>query len=129
MKLAQDDKIIGVKICSDDQHVLIGTKNGKCIRFEAKKIRLFKGRSSSIKAMNLQENDKIISLSILLPDQKMDQKVIKIINILSVTEKGYGKRTKANDFRLTNRGGKGIIGIINSERNGNVASHLTSIGR
>ena len=127
MKLAQDDKIIGVKICSDDQHVLIGTKNGKCIRFEAKKIRLFKGRSSKgIKAMNLQENDKIISLSILLPDQKNGSKGDKNnINILSVTEKGYGKRTKANDFRLTNRGGKGIIGIINSERNGNVASHLT----
>ena len=127
MKLAQDDKIIGVKICSDDQHVLIGTKNGKCIRFEVKKIRLFKGRSSKgIKAMNLQENDKIISLSILLPDQKNGSKGDKNnINILSVTEKGYGKRTKANDFRLTNRGGKGIIGIINSERNGNVASHLT----
>ena len=127
MKLAQDDKIIGVKICSDDQHVLIGTKNGKCIRFEAKKIRLFKGRSSKgIKAMNLQENDKIISLSILLPDQKNGSKGDKNnINILSVTEKGYGKRTRANDFRLTNRGGKGIIGIINSERNGNVASHLT----
>ena len=127
MKLAQDDKIIGVKICSDDQHVLIGTKNGKCIRFEAKKIRLFKGRSSKgIKAMNLQENDKIISLSILLPDKKNGSKGDKNnINILSVTEKGYGKRTKANDFRLTNRGGKGIIGIINSERNGNVASHLT----
>ena len=96
MKLAQDDKIIGVKICSDDQHVLIGTKNGKCIRFEAKKIRLFKGRSSKgIKAMNLQENDKIISLSILLPDQKNGSKGDKNnINILSVTRRDMAKELK-----------------------------------
>ena len=42
--------------------------------------------------------------------------------ILSITENGYGKRTYHNDFRVTNRGGKGIIGIVNSKRNGNVAS-------
>ena len=46
MKLDQDDKIIGVKICRDDQDILLSTRFGKCIRFKSKKLRLFKGRSS-----------------------------------------------------------------------------------
>ena len=66
MKLDQDDRIIGVKICSDDQDILLGTQLGKCIRFKSKKLRLFKGRSSKgIKGIQLNDKDKVISLSIL----------------------------------------------------------------
>ena len=46
MKLDTNDKIIGVEICKEDQHIMLSTKNGKCIRFESKKLRIFKGRSS-----------------------------------------------------------------------------------
>lgn len=133
MKLESNDKIIGVKICRDDQDIMISTKNGKCIRFMAKKLRLFKGRSSKgIRGIQLSDNDKAISLSIL-DTPKIDSKIInkdeKIKKglekyILSITENGYGKRTSFLEFRVTNRGGKGIIGIINSPRNGNVASTL-----
>ena len=133
MKLDQDDKIIGVKICKDDQDILLSTKLGKCIRFKSKKLRLFKGRSSKgIKGIQLKDNDKVISLSIL-DNTQIDNKVInkdkKIKNavdrfILSVSENGYGKRTSYSDYRVTNRGGKGIIGIINSPRNGDIASTL-----
>ena len=133
MKLDQDDKIIGVKICKDDQDILLSTKFGKCIRFKAKKLRLFKGRSSKgIKGIQLKDIDKVIALSIL-DNTKIDAKIIikdkKIKNgvdkfILSVTENGYGKRSSYLDYRVTNRGGKGIIGIINSPRNGNIASTL-----
>ena len=66
MKLDQDDKIIGVKICKDDQDILLSTRFGKCIRFKSKKLRLFKGRSSKgIKGIQLNDKDKVISLSIL----------------------------------------------------------------
>ena len=66
MKLDQDDKIIGVKICKDDQDILLSTQFGKCIRFKSKKLRLFKGRSSKgIKGIQLNDKDKVISLSIL----------------------------------------------------------------
>ncbi len=133
MKLDQDDRIIGVKICRDDQDILLSTQYGKCIRFKSKKLRLFKGRSSKgIKGIQLKDSDKVISLSIL-DNSKIDPKTInkdkKIKNavdkfILSVTENGYGKRSSYLDYRVTNRGGKGIIGIINSPRNGNVASSL-----
>ncbi len=133
MKLDVNDKIIGVKICKDDQDIILSTKFGKCIRFESRKLRVFKGRSSKgIRGINLQGNDEIVSLSIIdhekikaknkqTKDDKVDQNA-KQRFILSITENGYGKRTKHNDYRLTNRGGKGIIGIVNSSRNGNVSS-------
>ncbi len=66
MKLYTDDKIIGVKICKDDQDIILSTKLGKCIRFMSKKLRIFKGRSSKgIKGIQLSENDSIISLSVV----------------------------------------------------------------
>jgi len=132
MKLDNNDKIIGVKICKDDQDIILNTKLGKCIRFESKKLRVFKGRSSKgIRGINLAENDHIVSLSIINHDQKNNKKKSKDVKlehlakekfILSITENGYGKRTSHYDFRVTNRGGKGIIGIVNSSRNGNVSS-------
>ena len=133
MKLDSDDKIIGVKICTDDQDIMLNTKFGKCIRFESKKLRVFKGRSSKgIRGINLSEKDTIVSLSIIDKDEikkskskTKDEKsevIAKEKFILSITENGYGKRTSHYDFRVTNRGGKGIIGIVNSPRNGNVSS-------
>ena len=132
MKLDNNDKIIGVKICKDDQDIVLSTKFGKCIRFESKKLRVFKGRSSKgIRGINLAENDSIISLSILDHDNKPNGKNNKDAKsenkakekfILSISENGYGKRTSHYDFRVTNRGGKGIIGIVNSSRNGNISS-------
>ena len=133
MKLDENDTIIGVKICRDDQDIMMSTKKGKCIRFMSKKLRLFKGRSSKgIRGIQLNTDDKVISLSIL-DNPKIDNQTIKQnekikngINkfILSVTENGFGKRSSYLDYRVTNRGGKGIIGIINSPRNGDVASSL-----
>ena len=133
MKLDNNDKIVGVKICTDDQDIMLSTKFGKCIRFEAKKLRIFKGRSSKgIKGIELAQNDQIVSLSVIEND-KLKKNGKKSINdkseiiakekfILSISENGYGKKTSHNDYRVTNRGGKGIIGIINSPRNGNITS-------
>ncbi len=125
MKLDNDDKIIGVKICKENQDIMLSSLNGKCIRFESKKLRLFKGRSSKgIKGINLGDKDKIVSLSIIEKIEKKSDKNDKIEGkyILSITENGFGKRTNDKEFRTTNRGGKGIIGIVNSSRNGNIAS-------
>ena len=133
MKLNQDDKIIGVKICKDDQDILLSTQFGKCIRFKSKKLRLFKGRSSKgIKGIQLKDKDKVISLSILDNNQITSKSLSGDKNkksavdkyILSVSQNGYGKRSSYLDYRVTNRGGKGIIGIINSPRNGNISSSL-----
>ena len=130
MKLDTNDKIVGVEICKDNQDIMLSTKVGKCIRFESKKLRVFKGRSSKgIKGIELAHNDEIVSLSIV--NQEKGKKNIKGTKtdlaakekfILSITENGYGKKTSHFDYRVTNRGGKGIIGIINSPRNGNICS-------
>ena len=107
----------------------------------SKKLRIFKGRSSKgIKGLTLSSDDKVISLSVLdntginhkvaqnllkngsSDKNKKSEVVAKQKYILSVTENGYGKRTSFYDYRVTNRGGKGIIGIVNSARNGNVAA-------
>jgi len=141
MKLDTDDKIIGVKICKEDQDIILSTKLGKCIRFMSKKLRIFKGRSSKgIKGIELGPDDQVISLSVLdtvdikpkvakdlLKNGSADKvKKSEIIArqkyILSITENGFGKRTSFYDYRVTNRGGKGIIGIVASSRNGNVAA-------
>jgi len=141
MKLDGDDKIIGVKICTEDQDIILSTQLGKCIRFMSKKLRIFKGRSSKgIKGIELSQNDKVISLSVLNPtniNSKLAKKILKNGSadkdkktevlakqkyILSITENGFGKRTSFYDYRVTNRGGKGIIGIVASSRNGNVSA-------
>ncbi len=133
MKLDTNDKIVGVKICKDDQDIILSTKLGKCIRFESKKLRVFKGRSSKgIKGIVLAPNDQIVSLSIIDNDKNLkngkknkDNKAeikAKEKFILSITENGFGKKTSHFEYRVTNRGGKGIIGIINSPRNGNISS-------
>jgi len=141
MKLDEDDKIIGVKICREDQDLILSTELGKCIRFMSKKLRIFKGRSSKgIKGMQLGTGDKVISLSVL-GSVDISPKVAKDIKkngsnntdkkaeiiakqkyFLSITKNGFGKRTSLYDYRVTNRGGKGIIGIVASSRNGNVAA-------
>ena len=133
MKLDNNDKIVGVKICQDDQDVILSTKFGKCIRFETKKLRVFKGRSSKgIKGIELTPNDQIVSLSVINNDKtkkngkksKDEKSEIKAKEkfVISISENGYGKRTSHIYYRLTNRGGKGIIGIVNSPRNGNITS-------
>ena len=133
MKLDSNDKIVGVKICKEDQDIILSTKLGKCIRFESKKLRVFKGRSSKgIKGIVLAPNDQIVSLSIIDNDKNLkngkrdlnnkSEIIAKEKFILSITENGFGKKTSHTDYRVTNRGGKGIIGIINSPRNGNISS-------
>ena len=139
MKLDNNDKIVGVKICKDDQDIILSTKLGKCIRFESKKLRIFKGRSSKgIKGIVLAPNDQIVSLSIIDNDKNLKNGKKNIDSkselkakekfILSITENGYGKKTLHTEYRVTNRGGKGIIGIINSPRNGNISSSFPVFG-
>ena len=141
MKLDQEDKIVGVKICREDQDIILSTKLGQCIRFMSKKLRIFKGRSSKgIKGIELRKDDKVISLSVLNSNDITPQDAKKLLKngaadklrkseiiakqkyILSVTENGFGKRSSFYEYRVTNRGGKGIIGIDTSSRNGNVVA-------
>ena len=126
MKLDRDDEIVSVKLLKANEDVMINSYLGKSLRVNSKKIRLFKGRSSKgVKGMNLKNNDRVISLSILNPNiisSDKDEMKSKEEFILTITENGYGKRSSAYEFRETGRGGQGIINISTTERNGNVAA-------
>merc|ERR1712086_120961 len=103
IKLDPNDKIVGVEICKDDQDVMLSTKNGKCIRFESKKLRIFKGRSSKgIKGLELSPNDEIVSLSIANKEKVKKNSNSEERFVLSITENGYGKKTLNKEYRVTN---------------------------
>ncbi len=126
MKLDRDDEIVSVKLLKGNEDMMINSYLGKSLRVNNNKIRLFKGRSSKgVKGMNLKNNDKVISLSILnknIISSNKDEMKSKEQFILTITENGYGKRTSSYEFRETGRGGQGIINISTSERNGNVSA-------
>ncbi|MEH6526320.1 MAG: DNA gyrase C-terminal beta-propeller domain-containing protein, partial [Sneathiella sp.] len=154
MKLDEDDQLIGVKICTEASDVLLVARQGKCIRFRATDVRLFKGRDSSgVRGMRLAKDDSVIGMSILnhvdieieqrdaylkarrsanedgvvqeygniLPELYAELSVQEEV-LLAITVNGYGKRTNAYEYRVTNRGGQGIINIETSSRNGDVIS-------
>ncbi len=154
MKLADDDRIVRVRTCHEDEDVLLVARNGKCIRFRVTEIRVFKGRDSTgVRGMRLSGDDEVIGMSILRhveldtverdaylrhrrhtdeEDESAESGAAEILPervaelaaqeqfILSVTENGYGKRTSAYEYRVTGRGGQGIINIETGSRNGKV---------
>jgi DNA gyrase subunit A len=154
MKLEKDDQIVSVKIVKKNEDVMLNTHSGKSLRINSGKIRIFKGRSSKgIKGINLKNDDRVISLTVLnhvkitsdeskayikktrkddveatentdfeISDAKYEEFKLREEFILTITENGFGKRTSSYEFRESGRGGQGIINIISSERNGNIAA-------
>ncbi len=147
IKLDKNDTLIGVKLCSIDEDILISSSNGKCLRFPVTKLRLFSGlNSSGVRGIKLDKDNKIISLSILkhsIIDMNIRQEYLKAASdnrrnesssfkngfeelnqneefLMAVTSRGFGKRSSAYEYRISNRGGKGITGILTSSKNGEV---------
>ena len=146
IKLGIDDQLIGIKLANKEDDILLSTKNGKCLRFPLKKLRLFSGlNSSGVRGIKLEKNNHVISQSIL-KHSKIDISIRKnylraasenrknasslkpefneLNNneefLLALTTNGYGKRSSAYEYRISNRGGKGITGILTSDKNGKV---------
>ena len=102
------------KLTNGESQVMMALKSGKAIRFEEAKTRPMGRSASGVRGIRLQhDKDEVIGM-VSVNDMES--------NILVVSSNGYGKRAKLEDYRVTNRGGKGIIGIVNSARNGNVSS-------
>lgn len=108
--LNDDDALINVKETDGKKNVLISTKMGLSIHFEEKQVRSMGRQASGVKGINLSKKDEVVSAEV----------VVEGSVLLSVTERGYGKRTPIEQYRLQTRGGKGMINIRTSERNGNV---------
>lgn len=152
IRLSEGDSLVGVAACNEDDDVLMAAKGGKCIRFPATKVRLFKGRNSDgVRGIKLADGDEVVSMSILhhvnmdqeqklaylryaaakrrgedpeKPEEIDEERLAELEEreefILSITVNGYGKRTSSYEYRITGRGGSGLINIETSERNGDV---------
>ncbi len=108
--IGEGDGLLTARIVTAGQHVLIGTSHGMTIRFPIEDVRSMGRDSMGVKGIDLREGDFVIGMDII--EAEGDRQV------LTVSANGYGKRTKVSDWRTQNRGGKGIIGMDTSERNG-----------
>ncbi|MBJ6798703.1 DNA gyrase subunit A [Geomonas propionica] len=113
VNLDDGDKLISVALTDGKQDVLLATATGKAIRFKEEDVRTVGRVSRGVRGMTLEDEDVVIGMEIL-NENFTDS------TIFTVTENGYGKRTEISEYRTQSRGGKGIITIKTTERNGNV---------
>jgi DNA gyrase subunit A len=121
MKLGEGESLVSVKICNPEDDVLLVTRNGKAIRFELEKLRVFGSRASTgVRGIKLADGDEVMSMSTIKKDKDVPEGESQLL--LSVSEKGYGKRTDASEYRTTGRGGSGIINMSITDKTGPVVS-------
>ena len=112
--IKDDDELLEAKLTTGNSQILIAVKSGKCIRFEESKTRPMGRNASGVRGVRLKDSkDEVVGM---LSVNDMDS------DILVVSENGYGKRSKLDDYRITNRGGKGVKTISITEKTGNLVS-------
>ena len=107
IKLKDQDKVVNVEITDGSKDIMLFADSGKSIRFSEKDARPMGRVSQGVRGMRIDKGQKVISLLVLEEG-----------NILTATENGYGKQTKTSEFSVQKRGGKGVIAIQTSKRNG-----------
>ena len=112
--LRDDDELISVKKTTGDNEILMSSSNGRMVRFTEDSIRVMGRSASGVRGINLEEGT-LVGMEIADNDQE----------VLVVTEKGYGKKTPLAEYRLTNRGGKGVKTLSVTEKNGSIISFKT----
>lgn len=112
MGIEEGDELIEATITDGTCDIVLGTKEGLAIRFPEDKVRSMGRSAYGVRGISLRGKDEVIGMVVIKRDT----------SLLVVTENGYGKRTSISDYRVTNRGGKGIINVKTSERNGKVVS-------
>ena len=112
--IKDDDELLEAKLTNGNSQILVSVKSGKCIRFEESKTRPMGRNASGVRGVRLKDDaDEVIGM-ISVNDMDSD--------ILVVSENGYGKRSKLEDYRITNRGGKGVKTISITEKTGSLVS-------
>ena len=115
--LVDGDELVGVAITDGMSDIMLFSDNGKCIRFKESDVRAMGRVSRGVRGMELNESGRIQAL--IVTDEASEEDLV-----LTVTANGYGKNTKLSDYRTQGRGGKGLISIQTSDRNGAVVSAL-----
>jgi len=112
IEIRDNDQLLGAYLTNGDSQIMIATKNGKCIRFPEEKVREVGRGSIGVRGISMDDNDEAIGMIVVNDVEKE--------TVLVVSEKGYGKRTAVEDYRITNRGGKGVITLNITEKTGNL---------
>ncbi|HRX86782.1 MAG TPA: DNA gyrase C-terminal beta-propeller domain-containing protein, partial [Phycisphaerae bacterium] len=110
--LDPDDELIGVGMTDGNQHVVLGSRHGMAVHFEEDGVRAMGRSARGVRGMTLEKSDEVVDLVVIDAGG----------SVLTVCENGYGKRTALDEYRLTRRGGKGVINIKTTERNGDVVA-------
>ncbi|OGT06847.1 MAG: DNA gyrase subunit A [Gammaproteobacteria bacterium GWF2_41_13] len=110
LELAENDRLINADITNGDQEIMLFSDTGKVIRFHEKAVRAMGRTAHGVRGMRLQTDQSVVALVIVKDDSA----------ILTATEQGYGKRTAIEEYRVTGRGGQGVISIQVNDRNGRV---------
>src|SRR2546428_902635 len=114
LTLDEGDKLIGVEITDGQREILLGTRDGIVIRFKEEDVRPIGRTAHGVRGITLDEGNYVIGMETITPDSTT--------SILTVTERGYGKRTLVSEYRLQGRAGKGIISVKVTEKNGPAVS-------
>ena len=112
IEIRENDQLLGARLTNGNSQIMIATKNGKCIRFPEEKARAVGRGSIGVRGISLDQGDEVIGM-IVVNDVENE-------TVLVVSEHGYGKRTAVEDYRITNRGGKGVITLNITEKTGNL---------
>ncbi len=116
LNIDEGDELIAARMTHPAQQIMLFTRNGMAVRFDESLVRSVGRVARGVRGVTLRnETDKVVSCEVVTPEE----------NILVVCENGFGKRSKVDDFRQTNRGGVGVRSIITSERNGMVVGALS----
>lgn len=113
--LGDDDQLIAVKVCRDDDEIFLSTNHGQAIRFRATQVRSMGRLARGVIGCRMNAGDFVVSMEVFGADGG---------TVLTVTENGFGKRTSIEDYPLRSRGGKGVITIKTTPRNGKVVGVL-----
>ena len=112
INLDEGDKLIGVKLTNGKQDIILGTEQGKAMRFSEENVRTMGRVTHGVKGIKLKNKDRVVGMVVVDENASM----------LTVCEKGYGKRTDFSEYPAHHRGGQGVINIKTTDRNGNVVA-------
>ena len=112
--LKDDDELVSVKKTTGNDEILMASSNGRMVRFNESAVRIMGRSASGVRGINL-DGGILVGMEIVEPDEY----------VLVITEKGYGKKTPVDEYRITNRGGKGVKTVNITEKNGSIVSFKT----
>lgn len=120
INLVPGDRLIEVKMTDGKNDIVIGTRNGFAIRFNEKDVRDMGRTATGVRGVRLGKGDRVVGLLVIKNDKT---------TVLVVTEKGYGKRSDINDYRITRRGGKGVITVKTTDKVGKMIAMMEVVDR